>query len=59
MFCSMHILITLQQCGMTSFDDLTTTNLFHDMLLKQKIIECPSPFNKKTSIKVFHLRSNL
>ena len=51
---SLNILKALIQCGMTAFNGLTTTDhrgfrvdLSYNKVLKQKVIEHPSPFNRK------------
>ena len=56
--CSMNIIIKLQKCGITGFCELTTTDhrglymdISHHMLLKNKTIEFPSPFNSKIQSK--------
>ena len=51
---SLNILKALIQYGMTAFNELTTTDhrgfyldLSYNKVLKQKVIEYPSPFNRK------------
>ena len=51
---SVNILKTLIQCGMTAFNEHITTDhrgfhldLSYNKVLKQKVIEHPSPFNRK------------
>ena len=51
---SLNILKTLIQCGMTAFNKLTTIDhrgfhldLSYNKILKQKVIEHPSQFNRK------------
>ena len=55
-FYSIKILMTLQQCGMTGFFELTTTDhrglhmdLSYNILLNNKTIYFPSPFNRKSN----------
>ena len=51
---SVNILKALIQCGMTAFNELTTTDhrgfhldLSYNKVLKQKVTKHPSPFNRK------------
>ena len=55
---SLNIFKTLIQCGMTAFNELTTTNhrglhldLSYTNVMKPKLIENPSPFNRQLQSK--------
>ena len=55
---SLNILKALSQCGMISFNELTTTDhrglhldLSYTKVMKQKMIEHPSSFNRKLQSK--------
>ena len=52
--CSLKILTTILRCGMTGFNDITTSDhcrffldLSRDVILKGKITQIPSPFERQ------------
>ena len=58
LLCPMVILTTILRCGMTGFNDITTSNhcgffvdLSRDVILKGKTITIPSPFKRQSQSK--------